>query len=302
MTEGIIVLGMHRSGTSLTAELVSRWGAYGSPRDLIPPGRWNRRGYWEYAPLVRFNDCLLQAVDSKWNVPPPVESAPRLSRLARRGEYRREGLELLRRMRSAGRPWFWKDPRLAILLPFWRELWKQVTYVVVIRDPLHIAASLLERDRLPVSASLLLWQRYMLDILRETHAHRSTLFLDYDTLLDRAAESERLAKFLGSRPDARRPMQPAVDRTLRHHRHKAGTDRSALTESQAELADMLQGLAAGRRRPPPSKLAACAAAPGWREYLIVLDLLRELSLLAGGEKQRELFSNLPASYRKTFGG
>jgi hypothetical protein len=186
MADGIIVLGMHRSGTSLAAELIYRWGAYGS-EDLIQPSQWNPRGYWEYAPLIRFNDRLLHAVGSKWNVPPGDDGAVLLSRLARRGSYRDEGLRLLDRIRSGGRTWFWKDPRLSILLPFWRRLWGDVAYVVVVRDPIDIASSLRARDHLPVFASLLLWQRYMVDILRWIPPEQPRIFVDYDSLLDRGA-------------------------------------------------------------------------------------------------------------------
>jgi hypothetical protein len=313
VADGIIVLGMHRSGTSLAAELVYRWGAYGSEEDLIQPSKWNPRGYWEYAPLVRFNDRLLHAVGSKWNVPPAEDSALLLSRLARRGSYRQEGLRLLDCMRSAGRTWFWKDPRLSILLPFWRHVWGKVAYVVVVRDPIDIALSLQARDHLPVFASLLLWQRYMVDILRWIAPERSRIFVKYDSLLDRGAvECARLSRFLraqrrpGSCLSHRRTvqaMQGTVDPTLRRHRNRRSAEnRIPITKSQRDLFDVLRGLVKRKRRLADSDLAACSPHPVWREYLIVLDTLRELSLMTRGEKQQKLFSSLPPSYREAFGG
>jgi hypothetical protein len=306
MTDGIIVLGMHRSGTSLTAELVCRWGAYGSERDLIQPGKWNARGYWEYAPLVRFNDRLLQAVDSKWNVPPSEDDAVVLARLASKGMYRKEGLRLLDKMRPAGRIWFWKDPRLSILLPFWRRLWKDVTYVIVVRDPIDIALSLRARDHLPIFASLLLWQRYMVEILRWTRTHQSKIFVEYDSLLDRgAAECARLSKFLDAecKPGEKRDMKDALDPTLRRHRNRSSrANRTYITAGQRELANMLLGLTKRRRQLAESHIAAFKPHSAWREYLMVLDTLRHLSLLTGVEKQQELFATLPQSYRGIFGG
>jgi hypothetical protein len=305
MADGIIVLGMHRSGTSLAAELVHRWGAYGSEGDLLQPSQWNPRGYWEYAPLVRFNDQLLQAVGSKWNVPPAEDCAPLLSRLARRGSYREEGLQLVERMRSARRTWFWKDPRLSILLPFWRHIWGKVAYVVVVRDPADIALSLLARDHLPVSASLLLWQRYMVDILRWIPPARSRIFVSYDALLDRGpAECARLSKFLGaSGSQTLQTMQGSLDPALRRHQHKASSsNRIPIAESQRNLFNTLRGLVKRKRLIANSDLSAYSPHPAWREYLIVLDTLRELSRLTRGEKQQKLLSSFPPSYREAFGG
>jgi hypothetical protein len=306
MTDGIIVLGMHRSGTSLTAELVGRWGAYGSEQDMVQPSKWNARGYWEYAPLVRFNDRLLQAVDSKWNVPPSEDDALVLERLARKGPYRKKALQLLDKMRTAGRTWFWKDPRLSILLPFWRRLWKDVTYVVVVRDPLDIALSLRARDHLPISASLLLWQWYMVEILRWTRTQRSKIFVGYDSLLDRgAAECARLSKFLDAecRPGEKLDMNEALDPTLRRHRNSSSrANRTYITASQRELMNTLRGLTKRRRQLAESDMAPYHPHSAWREYLIVLDTLRQLSLLTGVEKQQELFAALPRSYRGIFGG
>jgi hypothetical protein len=35
---------------------------------------------------------------------------------------------LLQEMQSAGRAWFWKDPRLSVLLPFWKQFWGPAIY------------------------------------------------------------------------------------------------------------------------------------------------------------------------------
>ena len=51
-TRPIFVLGIDRSGTSLLAEVVARWGAYaGEPESLADPDDGNPRGYWEHMPM-----------------------------------------------------------------------------------------------------------------------------------------------------------------------------------------------------------------------------------------------------------
>src|SRR4051794_39339462 len=48
----IFVLGIERTGTSLVADLIHRWGAYpGEPDFLGTPDEFNPQGYFEYAPL-----------------------------------------------------------------------------------------------------------------------------------------------------------------------------------------------------------------------------------------------------------
>ena len=62
MPKRIIVLGIMRSGTSLTAELIRRWGAYtGGENDLWKSDLSDPRGYgyMEYIPLQGLNDELL---------------------------------------------------------------------------------------------------------------------------------------------------------------------------------------------------------------------------------------------------
>ena len=70
---GVIVLGMHRSGTSLAAEIAYQWGAHVDTSLLIEPNDGNPRGYWEHRALVKLNDDLLSAVHSSWKVPPTEE-------------------------------------------------------------------------------------------------------------------------------------------------------------------------------------------------------------------------------------
>src|SRR5947209_7457888 len=64
----IIILGVDRSGTSLIAELVHRWGAYaGEASELAPGNEGNPQGYWEYMPMEDFLSDLSRSVGlSDW--------------------------------------------------------------------------------------------------------------------------------------------------------------------------------------------------------------------------------------------
>ena len=51
-THPIIVLGVERSGTSVVAEMLHRWGAYVGPSEKLHKADVHApRGYWEYEPL-----------------------------------------------------------------------------------------------------------------------------------------------------------------------------------------------------------------------------------------------------------
>src|SRR5712691_3680616 len=156
--QGIIILGMHRSGTSLSAKLIASWGAHGKEGAMLGADESNPEGHWEYAPLVSFNNELLRVVDSSWNVPPRDSHQELLAALAQESDFRSRAIQLLDEMRTEGRPWFWKDPRLSILLPFWKQLWGSVVYVVAIRDPSDVALSLKSRDGFSTLTSFLLWE------------------------------------------------------------------------------------------------------------------------------------------------
>src|SRR5258708_1393498 len=62
----ILVLGMHRSGTSALSGVACALGA-SAPNHLLPGTSANPRGYWESALLIRAHDRLLASADSSWD-------------------------------------------------------------------------------------------------------------------------------------------------------------------------------------------------------------------------------------------
>ncbi len=272
---GIVVLGVHRGGTSLVAELVQRWGAYGREEELVRGDVWNERGYWEYAPLVDFNEELLRTLNSSWNAPPGDADRPALLAMARDTGFSGRARRLLADMQVGGRPWFWKDPRLPVLLPFWKQVWGDVRYVVPVRDPVDISLSLGQRYGLSMSRSLLIWQRYMSEILLDPDVPGAALFVSYERLLtDGIGECSRLCSFLDqwlsnqSRGRAQRPeiMARAIVPDLRRNRATVGFSRNPMvTPAQKALQGALESLASGSA----DELAAPPELePRWREHLV----------------------------------
>lgn len=272
---GVVVLGMHRSGTSLAAELVHRWGAHGNEHSMLEPDEWNPRGYWEYRPLVEFNDTLLRAVKSSWRVPPWEEEERTVAALAQETVYRVRAFELLEEVRRGDRPWFWKDPRLTLLLPFWKQIWGTPAYLVPVRDPGAIADSLKRRDGLSYSNSLLLWQRYMSAILRDPDVGSAVLYFSYEDLLDDGTGvCRRICEFLDRQfgletpdSDARvENMREAIDPELRRSLPNVPFSQSPTpTAAQQSLNRTLQLRTQGLRADVSEVVCPDRS---WREHLL----------------------------------
>ncbi len=273
MSAGIIVLGMHRSGTSLIAEALHRWGAFGRPEECLPSDQWNARGYWELSPLVKFNERLLEEAGAAWSFPPSQRDDLRLAQLAQQPAYKEEALRLLASMKTdQDGSWFWKDPRLSLLLPFWQEIWGDVRYVICVRDPLEICRSLQKRDDLSFPVSILLWQRYMLSILEWTR-NAPTLAIQYSSMLQNpAAECARLSNFLQNSDGhdsagATSEMIKAVDRELQHFKSEGPHAPAALTDSQTELQRTLERMANCGPASAELNLERCSLPRVWRGSL-----------------------------------
>jgi len=242
----IMVLGVPRSGTSMTAKLVKEWGAQaGEDQHFDQPDAFNQQGYWEYVPLKQFLRELLRACDASIIDPP---TAAQLQALALDPHWRTRGLSLLAAM--GDNIWFWKHPMLAILLPFWRELGGNPAYIVCIRSPISGALSqkrmfesrILQRDTpvdgFPLDGALVLWQHSMLSILNNTDSSSKKIFVSYEqTITNYAAACARLHSDLntifGVTGDLA-AMLRVVDPTLQHHSDDPDSFFNAASATRAQ--------------------------------------------------------------------
>jgi hypothetical protein len=218
---GVLVLGMHRSGTSAATRLVNVLGpSLCLPGDMVR-GPWNPNGHFESRALMHLDNALLAQMGRTWWYPPPagegydaVAAAITTTRTQARRVFRRV---------HRGVPWVWKDPRASVLLPFWRAaLGPRLAAVVVFRHPLEVAESLERRHGVPLSFGVALWERYNRLILAHS-AGLPVLVTSYDELMaDPVAWTGLAADFLASlgmdlpgRVD-RAAVTAFVDAELRH--------------------------------------------------------------------------------------
>jgi glycosyltransferase involved in cell wall biosynthesis len=217
----ICVLGMHRSGTSLVARMINLLGwDLGPRRNMLEVAPDNPKGFWEHRLLSEINREVLARLGGRWNAVPPLltgwENARELHDL------KRQARTVIAEDFGESPRWAWKDPRTCLTLPFWRGVLSTMRYVLVVRNPLDVAASLYRRSREPVSAqrSFDLWLTYVLASLRNTRGDRR-LIVSYEALMaDAGRELCRLESFLGGCDDTDRhdAALHAVDQTLWHHR------------------------------------------------------------------------------------
>jgi hypothetical protein len=217
----ICIVGMHRSGTSLTASLIREMGvAFGPTSSMMAahPAD-NAAGYMEQRPLQQLNDHILTATGGDWMHPPELtpgwhesEAVQLLANTA---------VEQISKLYPQDERWGWKDPRTSLTLPFWQELIGPMDYVICLRSPAAVAASLELRYNkgLRKVRPLLrpgfrrrnwyrLWLRYTEDALRHTAGSRRLVVVYEDYHSDRNEVIGQLADFLGL------PAEPVNDKLL----------------------------------------------------------------------------------------
>jgi hypothetical protein len=235
----IVILGMHRSGTSATTRALGLLGA-----SLGPPQNLGK--FWENQVMRRPNERLLEAFGGGWECPPVMPegwpSTPPAQALVP------EARAALAEYGSA--PVFvWKDPRTCMTLPFWLELLDEPPVVVFIhRHPMEVAASLRTRNFLGTAHGFALWERFNGDALRHAVGLRTIVFEYGELVAEPEGTMQQLVDAL-NHWGVHLPRDPATtDLELtakrRHHEADAGVfDDPVSTPSQRELFALLPKLA-----------------------------------------------------------
>jgi len=250
--QALVVAGMHRSGTSAMARLLSLSGA-ALPERVMDPGPDNPLGYWEPWEMVALDDEILAAIDSRWDDVFVLKGNQRA--LASGTAFLGKAQDFLTHNFGTRDLPVMKDPRSSVLTGFWREALDQAgldpTYVIMVRHPLEVADSLLARNGFPREKSLLLWASYMLAVERDTRG-ASRLFVSYsDMLSDWRGVLDRVEKALG-RPLPRRTPAAGVEierfLSKSHRHHEAGGEAfDALGADWAGVRAVYDGMSGAAR-------------------------------------------------------
>lgn len=184
----VVVLGMHRSGTSLLTRLLNRLGMNVGD-DLLAAVDDNPEGYWELKDICETQEKLLGILDRRWNSPAGLLRIP--DDWFKNKEARRLAANLrdivARELDNVEGLWGFKDPRTATLLPVWDWIFEQLNvepvYLLAVRAPDAAVVSLEQRTegRSPSEThSRYLWLRTNVAAL-ELGRGRLKVIIDYDT-------------------------------------------------------------------------------------------------------------------------
>lgn len=196
----LLVLGVHRSGTSVTARMLECLGAAPST-NLHEPLPNNPKGFFEDFDVERFNEYeLLPALGAHWQDLGPLDWT-RLTEESRVALLEK-AVGIVGRNFSRKNPFsILKEPRLGILLPFWLEVLEkagfEVRAVCTVRDPLSVARSLQARDGFSITQGAMLYASNWLAMLHHLEKIPHA-FLSFDAVFQEARRVlEHLARQFG---------------------------------------------------------------------------------------------------------
>ena len=243
----IIVLGMHRSGTSAVTRALRALGVDLGER-LIPglPAN-NDKGFFEDIDLNNLNERMLRAVGSEWHFAAPL-TFNEIKHL-QDSDFCIEAIDLLKDKSAHTSIFGFKDPRIAKLLQFWQHVFShcrfRVGYVLVVRNPLSVAKSLEARDGFAHEKSYSLWCSHVIESLSLTKELPRVL-VDYDRFLSSPETGlAALAKGLGLKINdlqLKEYLSNFLDEHLRHSMFLLD-DLSADRACPPLVSDMYAGLA-----------------------------------------------------------
>ena len=196
--KAIIVLGMHRSGTSAMAGALKIMGLNLGSNLLPPDGFENAKGFWEHLEILQVHEDLLHSMQLRWDHVGPFPKDWWLERSVE--PYRKKLIDIIDGDFCHSSFWALKDPRMCRLMPFWLEIFARVKskpfFVHIIRNPLEVAASLKRRNHFPVEKSLILWALHAMEAEHDTRGF-PRVFISFAQLLENWRSSmEKVGKLL----------------------------------------------------------------------------------------------------------
>lgn len=145
----IIVLGMHRSGTSMLSGLLDILGV-----DMGDdyPGRQlsNPLGHFEDGDLLRLNESILVEAGGSWDHPPPLTVIKKQAPIF---EEKIKQIIQYKQANNKGKLWGWKDPRTSLTIDLYFPYLRNPAVIWCQRDQADISNSLWKRNKISPQAS-----------------------------------------------------------------------------------------------------------------------------------------------------
>jgi O-antigen biosynthesis protein len=280
----IVVLGMHRSGTSVLARALQALNVDLGNRLMPGIDHVNPKGFWEDLDINHLDMAMLAALESDWHRL-GVFHEHHFDHLEERG-FLKEAVQLLRSKLDGHRVFGVKDPRMTKLLPLWKRAFAamglRVAYVISVRNPLSVAKSVRARDGFDLEVGYLLWLEHCLLAVAETEQD-PRIFIDYDAVLENPRKQlKRLADAFcldvnNAEVDAF--SDGFLEKELRHSKHSPADPD--LGESCLPLINEVFLLLLKMTVEPSASATKSEVASCWSEYSRILPLLQYVNRLQG---------------------
>ncbi len=233
----LVIVGMHRSGTSATTGAMQCVGVQLGEKLYAGHSGINAKGYFEHSDIADTNDAALLSMGSSWDDILPKED----------GWWQKQELQpfaakmkqYIRRDFSKIPLWALKDPRVSRMLPWWMGIFKDEGisphFVFVVRSPDEVYRSLEKRDGFSREKSFMLWLLHYLEAEKESRGHPRTFVLFENFLEDPKGELLKIERQLGvSFPipvaDAKECLDSFLSKDLRNH--KGGEQKESATPTE----------------------------------------------------------------------
>lgn len=213
--KALLVLGMHRSGTSLLTGLIAN-GGFSIGKSVMAPAEDNPKGFFENQRIVDFNERLLNSFGLGWS---SWQTLPDRWFFSLNPEVSKEATDLVEKEFGDSSEICIKDPRICRLLPFWRsvltELGFEIVVVLTTRQSDEVSSSLQARDGMGKARADALWLRYNLDAMQSVEETKG-IHISYQTVLEEPyAALSKVSALTGV--DLNAPEEGFVDHALKHH-------------------------------------------------------------------------------------
>lgn len=196
MKECVVVLGMHRSGTSALAGMLSALGVYPGG-ELLEASSSNKKGYFENSNAYTLNKEILLAMNSSWDderfqynkLEPKLEE-----------EFIEKAKEILAQDYKFIESFVLKDPRMCLLFPIWEaallQLDIKIKPIFIIRNPMEVSLSLSRRNSISEEKSLILWANHYFQAEMHTRKYKRLIILYNELLYETTDVIDDIESFL----------------------------------------------------------------------------------------------------------
>ena len=193
-----VVLGMHKSGTTLVSRLLHHAGI--PMVDEVDASSYDGGNKYERGTVQRINDALLGSEGTEsLHIPPRTpRRVPEAQRAAMRS--------FIATQQSTDGDWGFKDPRTCLTYPVWADVLPPHRLVAVVRSPHEIWRRYRPKRRRDLLLEPLFAWRFVRSWVKhndmilaalDRHHRDDAIVFEFGALVSQATERERLASFLG---------------------------------------------------------------------------------------------------------